>query len=111
MLGLPVQAPPAVHETQLPEPLQTMLVPPMQVMAPVAQEVVPFLQLFGLPMHDWPAVHATQPPEPLQTMLVPQLTPGDLLVPSTHTMTPVEQEFIPLRQGFELPMQDVPVVQ
>jgi hypothetical protein len=53
----------------------------------------------------------THPPEPLQTMLVPQLTPGDLLVPSTHTMTPVEQEFIPLRQGFELPMQDVPAVQ
>lgn len=51
MLGLPVQAPPAVHDTQLPEPLQTMLVPQpvppvlglpsMQVMAPVVQEVVP----------------------------------------------------------------------
>ena len=50
-------------------------------------------------------------PPPLQTMLVPQLTPGDLLLPSTHTMTPVEQEFTPLRQGFELPVQDVPAVQ
>jgi hypothetical protein len=121
MPGLPMQEPPAVHETQVPPPSQTMfmpqlvpadlLVPSTQVMAPVAQEVVPFLQLFGLPMHDWLGVHPTQPPEPLQTMLVPQLTPGDLLVPSTHTMTPVEQEFIPLRQGFELPMQDVPAVQ
>jgi hypothetical protein len=57
-----VQAPPAVHETQVPWPSQTMFVPQLvpaalevpstQVMAPVAQELVPFLQLFGLFMHD-----------------------------------------------------------
>jgi hypothetical protein len=51
MLGLPVQAPPAVHETQVPEPLQTMLVPQpvpadlglpsTQVMPPVAHEFAP----------------------------------------------------------------------
>jgi hypothetical protein len=116
-----MQEAPAVHETQVPPPSQTMfmpqlvpadlVVPSIQVMAPVEQEVVPFLQLFGLPEQVWLGVHPTQPPEPLQTMLVPQLTPGDLLVPSTHTMTPVVQEFIPLRQGFELPVQDVPAVQ
>ena len=49
----------------MPVPLQTMLVPQLtpgdllppstQVIAPVAQEVVPFLQLVGLPVHDWPA--------------------------------------------------------
>jgi hypothetical protein len=51
MLGLPVQAPPAVHDTQLPEPLHTMLVPQpvpavlglpsTHVIAPVVHEVVP----------------------------------------------------------------------
>ena len=115
-----MQDAPAVHETQVPAPSQTMFmpqvapadleVPSTHVIAPVAHEVMPFLQLFGLPEQVWPAVHPTQPPEPLQTMLVPQLTPGDLLVPSTHAMTPVEQELIPLRQGFELPVQDVPAV-
>jgi hypothetical protein len=121
MPGLPMQEAPAVHETQVPPPSQTMFMPQLapadldapstQVMAPVEQEVVPSLQLFGLPGHDWPCVHPTQPPEPLQTMLVPQLTPGDLLLPSTQAMTPVEHEVVPLRHGFELPEQDVPAVQ
>jgi len=87
-LGLVVQAPPALHATQVPLPLQTwlgpqvvpaaVLPPSTQVMAPVEQELVPVLQLVGLPVHDWPAVQATHMPVPLQTMLVPQLTPGDL---------------------------------
>src|SRR5262245_1996630 len=120
MPGLPIQEAPAVHEMHMPPPSQTMfmpqlvpadlLVPSTHVMAPVVQEVVPFLQLFGLPMHVWLGVHPTQPPEPLQTMLVPQPTPGDLLVPSTQAMTPVVQEVVPLRQGFVLPVQDIPVV-
>ena len=59
-----MQEAPAVHETQVPPPSQTMfmpqlvpadlVVPSIQVMAPVEQEVVPFLQLFGLPEHRRP---------------------------------------------------------
>jgi hypothetical protein len=51
-----------VHDTQVPEPLHTrfmpqvvpaaVLPPSMQVIAPVAHEVVPTLQLVGLPVHD-----------------------------------------------------------
>jgi len=51
-----------VQATQIPEPLQTMLVPQLtpgdlllpsvQVIAPVMQVVVPFRQVFGLPVHD-----------------------------------------------------------
>jgi hypothetical protein len=80
-------------------------------MAPLEQEVVPFLHAVGLPMHDWPTVQATQKPEPLQTMLVPQLTPGPLLPPSTHVMAPVEHEVVPFRHAPGLPVQDVPAVQ
>src|SRR5689334_9969404 len=88
-LVLPLQALPAVQVTQAPEPLQTWLVPQLvpaillvsstQVMAPVVQDVVPFLQAVGLVVQALPAVHETQLPEPLQTMLAPQLAPGALL--------------------------------
>src|SRR5438034_1009157 len=84
-LGLVVQEPPAVHETQVPEPLQTKFVPQLtpgalfvssaQVWAPLEQEVAPFLQMLGLVAQAPPAVQAMQPPEPLQTMLAPQLVP------------------------------------
>jgi hypothetical protein len=120
MFGLVVQEPPAVQATHVPELLQTMLVPQLvpgasllpstQVMAPVEQEVIPFLQAFGLLVHACPAAHAVQVPEPLQTMLVPQLTPGDLLLPSTQVMAPVEQEVIPFLQAFGLVVHDCPVV-
>jgi len=76
----------------------------MQVMAPVAQVVVPFLHAVGLPVHVWPAVHATQTPLPLQTMLVPQAMPGDLLVLSTHVIAPVVHVVVPLRQAVGLPV-------
>ena len=108
MLGFVVQAAPAVHDTQVPEPLHTWLVPQvvpaavlppsMQVIAPVEHVVVPTLQLVGLPVHDWPAAHATHMP-PLQTMLVPQLTPGALLLPSTQVMAPVVHAVTPLRHA------------
>ena len=62
MLGLVLQAAPAVQATQPPLPSQTWLVPQVvpaallppstQVCAPVEQELVPFLQEVGLPMHD-----------------------------------------------------------
>jgi hypothetical protein len=106
LVGLPVHDWPAVQATQTPVPLQTMLVPQLtpgdlllpsvQVIAPVEHAVVPFLQLFGLPVQDWPPLHATQPPEPLQTMLVPQLVPAAFAVPFTQVDVPVEQDAVPL---------------
>src|SRR4029077_715097 len=116
MLGLPVHAPPAVQDTQLPEPLQTMLVPQpvpavlglpsTHIMAPVVQEVVPLLQMPGLPMQEPPAVHETQVPPPSQTMFMPQLVPADLEAPSTQVMAPVAQEVVPSLQLFGLPVHD-----
>ena|SRR6478735_7101966 len=62
MFELVVHAAPAVHATHVPEPLHTrfmpqvvpaaVLPPSMHVIAPVAHEVVPTLQLVGLPVHD-----------------------------------------------------------
>jgi len=106
MFGLPVHDWPVVQATHMPLPLQTRLVPqPMpgdlllpsvQVMAPVEQAVVPFRQLFGLPVQDWPTVQATQVPLPLQTMLLPQLVPAVFAVPFTQVDMPVEQDAVPL---------------
>jgi hypothetical protein len=121
VVGLPVQLPPAVQATHVPEPLQTMLVPQgvppvllvpsTQVMLPLAQAVVPFLHvLFGLVVQEAPAVQATQTPEPLQTMFVPQLTPGPLLVPSTQVMLPLVQEVMPFLHAVGLVEQLLPLV-
>jgi len=122
MLGLVVQAVPAVQATQLPVPLQTMLVPQLvpailsppstHSWVPVEHEVVPFLQaLVGFVVHETPAVQATQVPAPLQTMFVPQLTPGDLLLPLTQVWAPVEQDVVPFMQTLGLVLHDVPTVQ
>jgi hypothetical protein len=118
--GLPVQVFPGVQAMQEPLPLQTrfvpqlvppaLLVPSMQVIAPVEQVVMPVLQVVGLPLHDWPAVQATHEPAPLQTMLVPQLTPGALALPSLQVIAPVAQDVVPLMQMFGLPVHDVPAV-
>src|SRR5262245_26958225 len=77
-VGLVVQFAFGVQVPQLPLPSHTMLaphvvppallVPSTQVIAPVAQEVTPFLHAFGLPVHGCPALHATHIPELLQTM-------------------------------------------
>jgi hypothetical protein len=103
---LPVQVPPAVHATQVPEVLQTMLVPQLvpgdllvsstQVMAPLEQAVTPFLQVPGLLPHAIPAVHELHAPEPLQTMLVPQLVPPVFAVPLTQVCEPELQDAMPL---------------
>ena len=108
-LGLPEQALPAVHAPQTPEPLQTMFVPQlvpapllppsMHVIAPVVQDVVPFLQAVGLVVQPVPAVQAPQTPEPLQTMFVPQLVPAALLPPSMHVIAPVVQDVVPFLQA------------
>jgi len=120
MLGLVEQAWPAVQATQVPEPLQTMLVPQptpgdllvssTHVIAPVAQEVAPFLQALGLPVQEMPTVQATHVPEPLQTMLAPQPVPPAFGVPFTHVDAPVEHDAMPLEQGFGLPEQLAPAV-
>src|SRR4029079_158637 len=106
LVGLPLHDWPAVQATHEPAPLQTMLVPQptpgdlllpsLHVIAPVEQDVVPFVQTFGLPLHDWPAVHDTQPPDPLQTMPEPQLVPADFAVPFTHMDVPLEHDATPL---------------
>src|SRR5438552_12741871 len=121
MLGLVVQALPAVQPTQLPLPSHTRLLPQLvpadlllpstQVIVPLEQDVEPFLQMFGLPVHDWPPVQATHMPLPLQTRLVPQPMPGALLPPSVQVIAPVEQVVVPFRQAFGLPVHDWPAVQ
>jgi hypothetical protein len=68
--GLPVHAPPAVHDTQVPLPLHTWLVPqvvPAAVLpesrqrgAPIVQSMTPVLQgAPGFMLHDFPASHIT----------------------------------------------------
>ena len=108
LVGLVVHAAPAVHAMQIPL-LQTMfrphpvplalLVPSTQVIVPVAQEVVPFLQLFvGLVMHAAPAVHALQIPL-LQTP-VPHAVPFATFPVSAQTTTPVTHEVVPVLHRF-----------
>src|SRR4051812_5824960 len=116
--GLLVQEVPPVHATQVPEPLQTMLLPQTtpgallvsstQVDAPVEQDVVPFLQRFGFIVQEVPAVQATQAPEALHTMLGPHRAPAAFMVPFTHIWAPVVQEATPLKQGLGLPEQLCP---
>ena len=120
-LGLPVQALPAVHATQIPEPLQTMfvpqpvpaalLLPSAQVIVPLEHAVAPFLQTLGFDVHALPAVHAPQTPKPLQTMFVPQVVPAALFAPSTHVCAPVAQEVVPFLQTLGLPVHAAPAVQ
>jgi len=104
--GLPLHALPAVHVTQLPLPLQTMLlpqpVPPIlgvlstQVCTPVVQEVTPFRHAApGLVVHGWPLAQIVHWPAALQTELAPQVVPGALAAPSTQVWTPVAQDDTP----------------
>jgi hypothetical protein len=122
MPGLLVQAWPAVHATQPPEPLHTWLVPQlvpagsfpvasMHTCAPELHDVVPSLHGVGLVVHAWPAVQATQLPEPLHTWLVPQLVPAALLPESAHCWLPLAQEVRPVRQMLGLVVQARPAVQ
>ena len=88
-----------------------LLPPSTQVIAPVAQDVVPFRQMFGFVVHALPAVHAPQTPLLLQTMLVPQLAPGALRPPSMQVMTPVAQDVVPFRQMLGFVVHALPAVQ
>jgi hypothetical protein len=119
--GLVVHGSPAAQAMQLPALLQTLSVPQLlpgvllpastQVVAPVAQDVVPSLHALGFPEQSLPAVHDPHIPDPLQTMFVPQLVPAVLLPPSRHVITPVAQDVVPFLQGFGLLAQLLPAVQ
>jgi hypothetical protein len=75
--GLVEQARPSVHDRHCPAAVHTALapqlvpatfsVPSVQVLAPVAHEVVPLAQGLGLPVQATAAVHAVQVPLPLHT--------------------------------------------
>jgi hypothetical protein len=119
LVGLVVHDDPAVHARQVPA-LQTMfvpqavpfalLLPSTQVIAPVAQDVVPFLQLLvGLVTHDEPAVHALHVPL-LQTPFVPHVVPFATLPVSAQTTTPVTHEVVPFLHRFA-GWQPTPAVQ
>ena len=119
--GLVLHALPAAQAMQFPAVLQTMSVPQLlpgvllpastQVVAPVAQDVVPSLHALGFPEQALPAVHDPHIPDPLQTMFGPQLVPAALLPPSRHVITPVAQDVVPFLQGFGLAEQLLLAVQ
>jgi len=111
-----------VHAPQVPLPSQTLSVPQLvpavllvapstQVIAPVAHDVVPFLQALGLVVHALPAVHDTHVPEPLHTLSVPQLVPAALLLPSMHVIAPVVHDVVPFLQLVGLVVHALPAVQ
>jgi hypothetical protein len=82
----------------------------MQVWAPVAHDVTPFLQGLGFVVHASPAAHATQVPEPLQTMSVPQPVPGALLPPSMQVCVPVVQAVTPFLHAVGFAVHALPAV-
>jgi hypothetical protein len=105
--GLLVHAVPAVHATQVPEPLQTMLLPQpvpasllvssRHVCTPVPHELMPFTHAArGLVVQVCPGVHNVHCPFALQTWLVPQPVPAAFMVPSTHIWVPEAHELVPL---------------
>ena len=122
-LGFVVHASPAVHEPHIPEPLHTipepqlvpadLLLPSMQVIAPVEHDVVPFLHAaFGFVVHELPAVQVRHAPVPLHTMLAPHWVPAALLVPSMHVVAPVAQDVVPfLHAAFGFVVHELPAVQ
>jgi hypothetical protein len=105
--GFVPQELPAVHETQPPLPLHTLLVPhdvpgaalpepSTHVGPPLAHDVTPALHTFGLPVHEPLALHATQPPLPLHTRFEPHDVPAgifaalsmQLVAPEPHDVMP-----------------------
>ena len=95
-----------VHVPQVPAPSHTMLVPhavpgPLLVLsvhtgAPVAQDMVPFLQ----PFEGWhvPVAQATHVAALVQTIPIPQAVPVGLFVVSMHSCDPVSHENVPFLQ-------------
>jgi hypothetical protein len=90
---------PLLHTWFVPQAVPLALFPlSAHVIAPVAQEVVPFLHGF-VGWQTVPAVHAEQVPL-LQTRFVPQAVPLDLLPVSAHTDAPVTHEVVPVLHTF-----------
>jgi len=98
--GFVVHAWPAVHETQVPVPLHTWLVPqvvPADVLplsmhfgAPVVQSVTPVLHgAPGLVVHALPSSHITHWPLPLHTMFDPHEVPA---LTSSPSMQPEDDD-------------------
>jgi hypothetical protein len=114
-VGFVVQFAFAVQAVQTPDPLQNMLLPQLvppvlsvsstQVCAPVAQEVVPFLQMPGLVLHGCPEAQAAQVPLPSQTMPTPQLVPAVRFAPLMQVVALPLHIVVPCLQGFEFPVQ------
>ena len=113
---LGVQAPPAVHDTQLPS-LQTWLLPHIvpfatfpvsaQTGTPVTHEFAPVLQWFV----GWqlaPAVHALQVPL-LQTMFVPHDVPLARFRPVSEQVIAGEQACVPAWHALA-GVHDIPIV-
>jgi len=95
----------------VPQLVPAVLLPPStQVIAPVEQDVVPFLQMLGLVVQVLPPVQPTQLPLPLHTRLLPQLVPAALLEPSVQVIDPDEQDVEPFLQMFGLPVHVWPAV-
>jgi hypothetical protein len=114
-LGFVTQFEFEAHATHVPTREQTIPAPQLvpgawkvlstQVIAPVAQEVMPDQQTLGFVVQAAPAVHATQMPAPLQTMSGPQVTPAGLLAPSVQVVVPPLQVVTPCLHTLGLPVQ------
>jgi len=104
--GLPLHPLPAVQAMQVPDPLQTMLVPQlvpagllvssMHVCTPVVHEVTPRTHAaLGFVVHAWPPWHRVHWPFALHTWLVPQPLPASFKGPSTQVCAPVVHAVTP----------------
>ena len=101
--------------THAPLPSQTLSVPQLvppgllassaQVIAPVAQDVTPFLHAFELPVHGCPALHAAHVPLPVQTMPTPQLVPAGVFAPSMQVVALAAHIVVPSLHAVGLPVQ------
>jgi hypothetical protein len=122
MDGLPAQAVPAVHDTHVPLPLHTWLVPqvvPAAVLPesrqrgePVAQSMTPVLQGEpGFVAHALPASHIPHCPLPLHTMFEPQALPASRLSPSRQPDADPQVTTPSLHTPPGLPVHTVPAAQ
>ena len=111
--GFPLQPVPAVQATQVPELLQTMLVPQLvpaglsassrQVGTPVLHALIPLMHAAcGFVVQAWPAVHRVHWPFALQTWFAPQPLPAVFEAPSTQVCAPVAHEVTPAGTGIRV---------
>lgn len=118
--GLPVQAVPAAHATQVFVELHTRFVPheapspfgvlSVQTGAPLAHEMTPLKQGLGLVVQLMPCVQALQTPLEEQTIPAPQLVPAGLFAPSVQTGAPVAHDTTPTLHAPVLVVQLAPAL-